>query len=125
VRAGEARDIVVTISNDGAGPVVVLPNAARLRIEGRAAQYVPYPGPAIDPWQGARQLAPGERMTVPFPDASDRRGIWKLPPGEYRVVATYEVPHDLAPPRELTGAGLVWRGRVESAAAPMIVLSVR
>jgi len=125
VRAGEPRDIVVTIANRGRTPVVVLPNLVRLRIENGSAQYVPYPGPALDPWQGAHELAPGASTQLRFPDTSDRRGIWRTPPGEYRIVAVYEVPEDLLPAPAIANPGRVWRGRVVSPAVAMTVDQAR
>ena len=91
VHGNDSRDISVTIANAGSEPVLVLPNSARLRIEGVGAEYVPYPGPPIDPWGGAHELAPGAAATVVFRDTSDKRGVWRLPPGIYRITAIYEV----------------------------------
>ena len=125
IRANEPRDISVTITNGGATPVVVLPNMVRLRIDGEHAQYVPYPGPPIDPWEGARELAEGASAAVLFRDASDKRGVWRLPPGDYRVRALYEVPPDLTPPAGLASPNRVWRGRVESEPVSMTVQPAR
>lgn len=121
VDANKPRDISVTIANAGATPVLVLPNLVRLRVEGIGAEYVPYPGPPIDPWGGARELAPGATATVEFRNTSDRRGVWRLPPGSYRIIALYEVPPDLAPPPPITQPGQMWRGRLESPPAMMTV----
>ena len=121
MNAGEPRDIAVTIGNGGATPVLVLPNMVRLRVEGIGAEYVPYPGPPIDPWGGAREMAPGATMTVEFRNASDRRGVWRLPPGNYRITALYEVPSDLTPLPSVANAGRIWRGRLESPPTPMVV----
>ena len=121
LHGNDARDISVTIANAGSEPVLVLPNSARLRIEGTGAQYVPYPGPPIDPWGGAHELAPGATATVVFRDTSDKRGVWRLPPGTYRITAIYEVPADLAPPASIANPGRTWRGRVESPPATMTV----
>ena len=118
---GESRDIAVTIANGGSAPVVVLPNMVRLRIEGAGAEYVPYPGPPIDPWAGASELVPGGTVTVEFRDTSDKRGIWRLPPGSHRIAALYEVTTDLAPPPTIANPGRVWRGRLESPPVTMIV----
>jgi hypothetical protein len=115
------RDLAVNIVNTAANAQWVLPNLIRLRAEGAGAQYVPYPGPAIDPWGGARELAPGESATVLFRDASDRRGVWRLPPGSYRIRAIYDVPENLAVAPFVSDAGRVWRGRSESPAAAMSV----
>jgi len=101
--------------------VAVLPNMVRLRIEGAGAQYVPYPGPPIDPWEGASELAPGGAATVEFRDTSDKRGIWRLPPGSHRITAVYEVTADLAPPQTMANPGGVWRGRLESQPVTMII----
>ena len=125
VSAAEPRDVSVTISNEGMSPMVTLPNLVRLRIEGARAEYVPYPGPPIDPWDGAAELAAGAIMTVHFRDASDKRGVWRLPPGEYRVIALYEVPPELAAPPTIAGPSRVWRGRVESPPASMTVSAAR
>ncbi len=108
------RDIGVTITNVSRAPVRLLPNLVRLYIEGDGAEYVPYPGPPIDPWGDTRMLAPGTTATLVFRDASDRRGIWRLPPGTYRVTAVYDVPKDLAPPESIAGQQPPWRGRLES-----------
>ena len=114
VNVNEPRAISVMITNGGATRLMVLPNMVRLRIEGIGAEYVPYPGPPIDPWDGARDLAPGATATILFPDTSDKRGVWRLPPGEYRITALYEVPPDLAPPATIADPSRVWRSRLES-----------
>lgn len=121
VSVNQPRDISVLITNGGATRVMVLPNMVRLRIEGIGAEYVPYPGPPIDPWDGARDLAPGATATILFPDTSDKRGVWRLPPGEYRITAVYEVPPDLSPPATIADPSQVWRGRLESPPATMTV----
>jgi len=121
LRAGAPREARAMLVNESPAPVVVLPSQVRLRIEGPGAEYVPYPGPPIDPWGGARELAPGAVATVEFPDLSDRRGVWRLPPGTYRVVATYDVPQALAAPSTLEHPARVWRGHVESAPATLRV----
>jgi hypothetical protein len=121
VDTGRPRDLSVTIGNDGAVPVLVLPNLVRLRFEGIGAEYVPYPGPPIDPWGDTRELAPGATATVEFRNASDKRGVWRLPPARYRITALYEVPPDLAPPATIAEPGRVWRGRLESPPARMTV----
>jgi hypothetical protein len=108
------RDIEVALANVSRAPVSVLPNLVRLRIVGAGAAYVPYPGPPIDPWGDAQMLAPGAAATLVFRDASDRRGVWRLPPGTYRVTAIYDVPKDLAPPESIAGQQPPWRGRLES-----------
>jgi hypothetical protein len=121
VSSGEPRDITVTIANAGTAPVLVLPNQVRLRIEGVHAEYLPYPGPPIDPWGGALELVPQATTTVLFPDTHDKRGIWRLPPGDYRVTALYDVPPDLAAPATIPHPERVWRGRLESSPATMTV----
>jgi len=121
VAADVPRDIAVRLTNKSTAPLLVLPNMLRLRIEGRRAEYVPHPGPPVDPWGGARELAPGAAMRVDFPDTSDKRGVWRLPPGNYRVRAVYEVPRDLKPPASVAGPAQVWRGRLESAPALMTI----
>jgi hypothetical protein len=121
VDASGPRDISVTIANGGARPAVVLPNMVRLRIDGAGAEYVPYPGPPVDPWAGARELVSGATATVLFRNASDRRGVWRLPPGRYRIIARYDVPPDLAPPATIADPDRIWRGRMESPPAMMIV----
>jgi len=121
VAVGDSRDIAVTIANDGSAPVVVLPNMVRLRIDGAGAEYVPYPGPPIDPWASASELAPGGTVTVEFRDTSDKRGIWRLPPGSHRITAVYEVTTYLAPPQTIADPGRVWRGRLESPPMMMII----
>ena len=121
VAVGESRDIAVTIANNGPTPVVVLPNMVRLRIEGAGAEYVPYPGPPIDPWASASEIAPGGTVTVEVRDASDKRGIWRLPPGSYLVATLYEVTTDLAPPQTIANPGRVWRGRLESSPVTMVI----
>jgi len=121
VKTNEPRDISVMIENGGTTPVLVLPNMVRLRIEGSGAEYVPYPGPPIDPWGGTRELAPGAIATVVFINASDKRGVWRLPPGNYRIIAVYDVPSDLAPPATIADPGRTWRGRLESLPALMSV----
>lgn len=121
VAADVPRDIAVRLTNKSTAPLLVLPNMLRLRIEGRRAEYVPHPGPPVDPWGGARELAPGTTMRVDFPDTSDRRGVWRLPPGNYRVRAIYEVPRDLRPPPSVADPAQVWRGRLESAPALMTI----
>ncbi len=73
------------------------------------------------PWDGARELAPGATSTVVFSDASDKRGVWRLPPGRYRVVPVYDVPVDLAPPAVITDPGRVWRGHLEGSPVWMTV----
>lgn len=122
VAAGAPRDISVAFINPGGTAIVVLPNLLRLHIDDAGAQYLPYPGPAIDPWGGATELAPGGSTALVFRDASDRRGIWRLPPGEYRVSAVYDVPADLAAPRSLIQPDRVWRGQVRSPPVVMTVL---
>lgn len=112
--ASQSHDISVVITNIGTTRVRVLPNLVRLRIEGHGAQYVPYPGPPVDPWGDARELAPGETATVAFISASDRRGIWRLPPGNYQIIAVYDVPSDLAPPATIADPDRVWRGKLQS-----------
>lgn len=121
VVADVPRDIAVRVTNKSTAPLLVLPNMLRLRIEGRRAEYVPHPGPPVDPWGGARELAPGATMRVDFPDTSDKRGVWRLPPGNYRVRAVYEVPRDLKPPASVADPAQVWRGRLESAPALMTI----
>jgi hypothetical protein len=121
VKSGGSRDVSVTMTNVGTTPVLVLPNVLRLRIEGAGAEYVPYPGPPIDPWDGARELAPGLHATVLFRDTSDKRGIWRLPRGSFSITAVYEVTPDLAPPSRIAGAGRLWRGRVQSSPVTMVV----
>lgn len=121
VATNKPRDISVTLANGGTTPVLMLPNMVRLRIEGIGAEYVPYPGPPIDPWGGACELAPGANATVEFRNASDKRGVWRLPPGNYRITALYEVPPDLAPPATIVEPSRVWRGRLESPPAMMTV----
>jgi hypothetical protein len=121
VAVGETRDVAVTIANGGSAPVVVLPNMVRLRIEGAGAKYLPYPGPPVDPWAGARELAPGGTVTIEFRDTSDKRGVWRLPPGSHRITALYEVPTDLALPPTLANPGRVWRDRLESLPVTMSV----
>jgi len=120
--SGQAqRDIGITITNVSRASVRLLPNLVRLHIEGTGAEYVPYPGPPIDPWGGTRMLAPGSTATIVFRDASDRRGIWRLPPGTYRVTAIYDVPQDLAPPESIAGLQPPWRGRLESPAETWVI----
>jgi hypothetical protein len=121
VHANEPRDIAVTISNPGVTPMVALPSMIRLHIEGERAEYVPYPGPPIDPWEGVHELAAGASTVVVFRDTSDKRGVWRLPPGDYRIKALYEVPPELAPPLAIANPQRVWRGRVESPPASMTV----
>jgi hypothetical protein len=121
VAVGESRDIAVTFANGGSTPVAVLPNMVRLHIEGAGAQYVPYPGPPIDPWEGASELAPGGAVTVELRDTSDKRGIWRLPRGTHRITAVYEVTADLAPPQTMANPGEVWRGRLESQPVTMVI----
>lgn len=121
VSANEPRDISVMIANGGTTPVLVLPNRVGLRIEGSGAQYVPYPGPPIDPWGDARELAPGATATVVFSNASDKRGIWRLPPGNYRIIPLYDVPPDLVPPATIADRSLVWRGHLEGSPASMSI----
>jgi len=121
VKSNEPRDISVLIANGGTTPVLVLPNMVRLRIEGSGAEYVPYPGPPIDPWGGAHELAPGAIATVVFINASDKRGVWRLPPGNYRIIAIYDVPADLAPPATIADPRRFWRGRLESLPTKMSV----
>jgi hypothetical protein len=120
--AAGPRDLSVTVTNPGQGSIIVLPNLVRLQIDGAGAHYVPYPGPAIDPWAGATALAPGGSTTVVLRDTSDRRGVWRLPPGEYRANAVYDVPADLAPPPAFRQPERVWRGQVRSPLAAMTVL---
>ena len=122
VRADAPRDVSVVIENGGTTPVLVLPNMVRLRIEGAGAEYVPYPGPPVDPWGGASELAPGASATVAFVDASDKRGVWRLPPGNYRIVPVYDVPPDLAPPATIADPSRVWRGRLEGPPVSMRVM---
>jgi hypothetical protein len=119
--SGESRDVSVTMTNVSTTPVLVLPNLLRLRIEGAGAEYVPYPGPPIDPWEGARELAPGLQVTIRFSDTSDKRGIWRLPRGNFSITAIYEVPTDLVPPSRIPDLGRLWRGRVQSSPARMAV----
>jgi len=121
VSANEPRDISVTIENGGTTPVLVLPNMVRLRVEGVGAQYTPYPGPPIDPWGGAHELAPRATATVAFGNASDKRGVWRLPPGKYRIIPVYDVPADLAPPATIADRSRIWRGRLEGSPASMRV----
>jgi hypothetical protein len=121
IAAKAPRDIAVRIANTGAALVIVLPKMVRLRIEGQRAEYVPYPSPPVNPWDGARELAPGASMTVEFPDTSDRRGVWRLPPGTYRVRAIYEIPPDLKSPESIADAARIWRDRLESAPVTMTV----
>jgi len=121
VNIGESRDISATIANVGTAPIVVLPNMVRLRIEGAGAEYLPYPGPPVDPWAGARELEPGGTVTVEFHDTSDKRGVWRLPPGSHRITALYEVPTDLGPLPTFASPGRVWRDRLESLPVTMIV----
>ena len=118
----ESRDISVMIANGGTTPVRVLPNQVRLRIEGIGAEYVPYPGPPIDPWDGVRELVPAATVTVVFIDTSDRRGVWRLQPGNYRITAVYDMPPDLAPPSTIVDGSRVWRGRLESSPTLMKVV---
>ena len=120
-RGSARRDIAVTITNVSGAPVRLLPNLVRLRIEGTGAEYVPYPGPPIDPWGGTRILAPGTTATIVFRDASDKRGVWRLPPGTYQVTAIYDVPHDLASPESINGKEQPWRGRLESPAETWVI----
>jgi len=122
---GESRDIVVDIRNGDTVPILILPNLVRLRIEGARAEYVPRPGPPVDPWQGALQLAPDAGARLRFADASDKSGVWRLPPGDYRIVAVYEVPRDLLPASAIAGPGRLWRGRIESPSAAMTVVQAR
>lgn len=117
----DARDVTVTLANESAKPVLVLPNLVRLRIEGAGAEYVAYPGPPVDPTEGARTLAPGATEKVVLRDTSDKRGVWRLPPGAYRVVALYEVPAELRLSTPGLDAASLWRGRLESAAVPFTV----
>jgi hypothetical protein len=121
VSANEPRDISVMIANGGTATVLVLPNRVSLRIEGSGAQYVPYPGPPIDPWGDARELAPGATATVVFSNASDKRGIWRLPPGNYRIIPLYDVPPDLVRPATIADRSPVWRGHLEGSPALMNV----
>ena len=121
VSANEPGDISVMVANGGTTPVLVLPNRVGLRIEGSGAQYVPYPGPPIDPWGDARELAPGATATVVFRNASDKRGIWRLPPGNYRIIPLYDVPPDLVPPATIADRSPVWRGHLEGSPALMSV----
>jgi hypothetical protein len=46
----DPRDVTVTFTNQSAQPLVVLPRLLRLQFEGSGAEYVPYPGPRLDPW---------------------------------------------------------------------------
>jgi hypothetical protein len=47
--------------------------------------------------------------------------VWRLPPGNYRITAIYEVPHDLASPASIADSARVWRGQWASAPAMMTV----
>ena len=102
-------------------PVLVLPKMVRLRIEGSGAQYVPYPGPPIDRWGDARELAPGATVTVVLSNTSDKRGIWRLPRGDYRIIPLYDVPPDLVPPATIADRSPVWQGHLEGSPASMSV----
>ena len=95
VHGNDSRDISVTIANAGREPVLVLPNSARLRIEGVGAEYVPYPGPPIDPWGGRTSSRRARRLRSCFairrtsaaygvcrrnlPDHRDLRGAGESP----------------------------------------------
>lgn len=87
-------------------------------LSGNALEYVPFPGPALSPWEGARVIAPGERVELKQTGVRDRDGIWKLAPGAYQLSVGYEVPIDFereAGPRpgHLAGKKL-WSGRLTS-----------
>jgi len=121
VKGSEARDVLATLTNIGTTPVLVLPNLVRLRIEGPGTGYVPYPGPPVDPWGGAHELAPGLHATVVFRDTSDKRGVWRLPRGGFSITAVYEVTPDLVPPSRFLDPARLWRGRLESSPVKMTV----
>jgi hypothetical protein len=61
-------------------------------------------------------------VSVVFLDASDRSGVWRLLPGDYRVSAPYDVPADLVAPQVFGRHEPVWQGQVRSPQAVMTVL---
>jgi hypothetical protein len=123
--ASKCQDGLATVHQQSRRGSPWLPNLVRLHIEGVGAEYMPYRGPAIDSWTGTTELAPGKSTTVVFRDAADKRGVWRLPPGDYRISARYHVPPELAAPPTVSHRERVWRGMVRSAPVAMTVLGSR
>lgn len=97
----------VTFENRGRRVLVVLPQFIHIEVLGPGVEFVPFPGPAIPPWNGAfALLANGSKE-------AERRydGVWRTAPGRYRGRAQYVVTQkDVASSAEYLPAGDPWIG---------------
>jgi hypothetical protein len=81
-------ELSVVLRNNGAAPVIVLPQSLRreyVSLDAGVARYSPYPGPPIKPWKDAFLLRPGESRTLAVRGMRDGDGVWNLEPGRYEL----------------------------------------
>ena len=113
-------DLSVILRSNCGAPVIVLPQSIRRKyvsVGSGAAQYSPFPGPRIKPWQDAFLLRPGQSQTLIVRGMRDGDGVWNLEPGRYemsiRLTVTPETAKASALQVENLGAS-IWEGDIRS-----------
>ena len=114
-------ELSVIVQNRGGIPLVVLPQALRRvysAVGSNSAEYSPYPGPRVPPWEGAFSLQPGQTRTLTFVGMRDGDGSWKIEPGRYELRVILSVSGDTAKSAEEHVAhfgAAIWQGNLQSA----------
>lgn len=113
-------ELAVILNNHGAAPLIVLPQSLHreyVPLGKGAADYSPYPGPPIKPWNGAFLLRPGQSRTLVLRGMEDGDGVWRLESGRYelnvRLSVTREQSQASAAALEALGAA-IWEGEMQS-----------
>jgi hypothetical protein len=110
----------VIFRSNCSAPVIVLPQSLHreyVSVGSGAAQYSPFPGPPIKPWQDAFLLRPGQSQTLMIRGMHDGDGVWNLEPGRYemsiRLAVTPETTKACASEVDNLGAS-IWEGDIQS-----------
>jgi hypothetical protein len=117
-----AFEMSVIVRNRGRIPLVILPQALRRMYTAAgsgSAEYTPYPGPPVPPWEGAFSLQPGQTHTLTFVGMRDGDGSWKMEPGSYELRVRLNVSADAARSAEEHVAhfgAAIWQGNLRSSA---------
>jgi hypothetical protein len=113
-------DLSVIVRSGCSAPVIVLPQSIRrnyVSVGSGAAQYSPFPGPPINPWQDAFLLRPSQSQTLMVRGMRDGDGVWNLERGRYemsiRLTVTPEAAKASALQVKNPGAP-IWEGDIRS-----------
>ena len=112
-------NLSVTFQNTSDKQFIVFPVYVRRNytsLDGKKAEYIPYPGPAINPWPTAIVLNGGEVKTANFKGMQNGDGIWTLEPGQYELGAILTIAPEAifgVVPDKYKGMD-IWRGSIET-----------